>query len=326
MSSVTNSHHVTPEQPFSYPDPYKIQGDPAFSVRIAELTRLECDTLKYEDWKKRTSVSKWSANHPPGSLSRSMSAGGYRSTTLRAVSENVSTSVEGGRKSLPSRKSSLPATFNSTTTTVQTPHPQSPSVKSCSIGSSAISPSPPPAPTDNSGLLPPKSTRDASSQTCCLTSETSEDSELEEEGWQSEDVSCEDTDSCKELQNEDNLSVLEESVNLLHLNQEKEAMNCILERQSDTCPPRVEGRNSDKTNHTEQSTNINTTDVACRKKLKRRRGSCKKKNSKMKSHSTPGLDHTPSVHSSSSTCSLKSTKTHVHRKKSSRLVSFGINV
>jgi len=326
MSSVTNSHHVTPEHPFSYPDPYKIQGDPAFSVRIAELTRLECDTLKYEDWKKRTSVSKWSANHPPGSLSRSMSARGYRSTTLRAVSENVSTSVEGGRKSLPSRKSSLPATFNSTTTTVQTLHPQSPSVKSCSIGSSAISPSPPPAPTDNSGLLPPKSTRDASSQTCCLTSETSEDSELEEEGWQSEDVSCEDTDSCKELQNEDSLSVLEASVNLLHLNQEKEAMNCILEQQSDTCPPRVEGRNSDKTNHTEQSTNISTTDVACRKKLKRRRGSCKKKNSKMKSHSTPGLDHTPSVHSSSSTCSLKSTKTHVHRKKSSRLVSFGINV
>ena len=299
------------EQPFSYPDPYKIQGDPTFSVRIAELTRLECDTLKYEDWKKRTSMSKWSANHPPGTLSRSMSARGYRSATLKA---NVSTSVEGGRKSLLSRKSSLPATFNSTTTTVQTQHPQSPSVKSCNTECSAISPSPPPPPTDNSGLLPPKPTRDASSQTCCLASDTSEDSEMEEEGWQCGDVSCEDTDSCIELQSENDLkvtSVLEESVNLLHLNQEKEAMNSIPEQQGDTCPPSVKDGNSDKTGPTEHS----TTDVACRKKPKRRGGSCKKKNSKMRSHSTPGLDHMASVHSSSSTCSLKSTKTHVHRKK-----------
>lgn len=300
-SSVTNSDHVMVEQPFSYPDPYKIQGDPAFSVRIAELTRLECDTLKYEDWKKRTSMSKWSANHPPGNLSRSMSARGYRSTTLKA---NIITSVDSGRKSLLSRKSSLPTTFNSTTTTLQTQHPQSPSVKSCSTECSAMSPSLPPPPTDNSRLLPPKPTRDASSQTCCLASDTSEDSEMEEEGWQSEDVSCEDTDSCME-------SVLEESVNLLHLNQEKKAMNSIPEQQGDTCPSSVKDGNGDKTGPTEHS----TTDVACRKKPKRRGGSCKKKNSKMRSHSTPGLDHMPTVHSSSSTCSLKSTKTHVHRKK-----------
>ena len=311
MSSVTNSDRVMAEQSFSYPDPYKIQGNPAFSVRIAELTRLECDTLKYEDWKKRTSMSKWSANHPPGTLSRSMSARGYRSTTLKA---NISTSVEGGRKSLLSRKSSLPATFNSTTTTIQTQHSQSPSVKSCNTECSTISPSLPPPPTDNSGLLLPKPTRDASSQTCCLTSDTSEDSEMEEEGWQSGDVSCEDTDSCIELQSENDLkvtSVLERSVNLLHLHQEKEAMNSIPEQQGDTCPTSVKDGNSDKTGPTEHS----TTDVACRKKPKRRGGSCKKKNSKMRSHSTPGLDHMPTVHSSSSTCSLKSTKIHMHRKK-----------
>lgn len=188
--------HVTKERVFPYPDPYKIKGDPAFSVRIAELTRLECDTIKYEDWKKRTSASKGSTVHLPSNsgnlhLSRSMSARSFRPATSKGVSESVlkpSTSVAGKRQfgtaPLLSRKSSLPATLNSAGIDSMYSsgghHSRSLSVESCSNRCSNSSP-PSPTPTSSrlslsSGLQWPR--REARCQTKSSTMSASLEEDL----------------------------------------------------------------------------------------------------------------------------------------------------
>ena len=42
-----------PDEPFPYPDPVLVGGDHAFSVRLAELTRLQRETIKSEELRQR---------------------------------------------------------------------------------------------------------------------------------------------------------------------------------------------------------------------------------------------------------------------------------
>lgn len=448
---------MTKERVFPYPDPYKIKGDPAFSVRIAELTRLECDTIKYEDWKKRTSASKGSTVHLPSNsgnlhLSRSMSARSFRPATSKGVSEGVlkpSTSVAGKRQfstaPLLSRKSSLPATLNSAGINSMYSsgghHSRSLSVESCSNGCSNSSPPSPTATSSrlslSSGLqwprrearcqtksstmsasleedlrcsaaqskaasMPSSSSVQASSQCpitsrdmnkCitpveensmtegehpsesmlqmkgstqnkdqqCKTSHRSHakdsltDSSLHNPGLSSQVSTCtacsiaeseahsegdgvltdslsRDVSSCEigSYEDKDDLqvtSILELSVDSLHLSQEEGVMSSIPEHLDDSYSSDNENHKINKANSPETARNDTsanspetaTKDTSCRKKSKRKGG--KKRSSKMRSHSTPRLEYTASVHSSHSTCSLKSTKctkTRVHRKVKNR--------
>jgi len=115
-------------------------------------------------------------------------------------------------------------------------------------------------------------------------------------------------------------SILELSVDSLHLSQEEVVMSSIPEHLDDNYSSDNENHKINKVNSPETATNDTSAnspanDTSCRKKSKRKEG--KKRSSKMRSHSTPRLEYTASVHLSHSTCSLKSTKcikTRVHRK------------
>ena len=366
------SDHVTTEQVFPYPDPYKIRGDPAFSVRIAELTRLECDTIKYEEWKKRASASKGSTIHLPSNsgnlhVSRSMSAKSFRTSTPKGVSESVhkpSTSAAGKKQfstaPLLSRKSSLPASLNSAAINLYSSgghHSRSLSVESCSNGCST-----PPTPTAASSRLSLSSglqwtRREAHYETASGTA--SKSSVLEEDlhctAAQSKAASSSNLRTSSQcpitsIDVNENISPVEEntmaegllgSVLQMKASAQNKDQQCkisydpclhdsLAERNPglssqvstasfvDSIPEQINSDcssdNKDQKINKASSAAPATNDDAntfCRKKSKKKGG---KRTSKMRSHSTPRLEYT--VHSSHSTCSLKSTKskTHVHRK------------
>ena len=116
-------------EPFPYPDPAKISGDQAFNVRLAELAKLERDTVKYEELRAR--LASRTVPTLPASLQKSeqplrpSSGRGNRASATRAagrrtsvpVHDRLSRSMNG---SLTNRRSSVPSSVgNKSSTTAQ---------------------------------------------------------------------------------------------------------------------------------------------------------------------------------------------------------------
>ena len=100
LGTKTNKQLVVNTASFPYPDPIKVKGDPSFLARLAELARLEAETVRSEQAKARLMLSARSRPTSAKSLKSSYSAlgssnskpNGYTYQSNRRTSVNASLS------------------------------------------------------------------------------------------------------------------------------------------------------------------------------------------------------------------------------------------
>ena len=104
-----------PTEPFPYPDPAQLSGDQAFNVRLAELAKLERDTVKYEELRARLAgrtvptlpaSSQRSENPARPSSSRGNTASSQRSENPARPSSSRGSTASSQRSENPARPSS----------------------------------------------------------------------------------------------------------------------------------------------------------------------------------------------------------------------------
>ena len=94
-SERTNKQTIVNVATFPYPDPSKVKGNPGFISRLAELARLEADTIRSEQAKVRLMTSRsrpTSARSIKSSVSSASTKSSYQPIASRRPSVSISTS------------------------------------------------------------------------------------------------------------------------------------------------------------------------------------------------------------------------------------------